>query len=64
MEQWKSPRRIQEEADLAHKERDDAHRALRMKVGTALADCVLDGLMQPSEAKTVYGNQFPEVNRL
>ena len=49
-ETWKSPRAEQEE-----------RRELRMKVATALADCILDNLMQPDEAKKFYIRQFPEV---
>ena len=48
-EVWKSPRAIEEEC-----------RNLRIKVGTALADCVLDKLMKPTEAKKFYNKQFPE----
>jgi hypothetical protein len=59
-ETWKSPRRIQEEADAAYEAQQQARRDLRMKVGTALCDVILDGLMKPKEAKKVYRNQFPE----
>jgi len=50
-ETWKSPRAEQEE-----------RRELRMKVGTALADVILDNLMKPEEAKKFYIKQFPEVS--
>lgn len=49
-ETWKSPRAKEEE-----------RKALRMRVGSALADVILDGLMKPSEALKVYQGQFPEV---
>ena len=60
-EQWKSPRRLQEEQDMAFQEREEERRLLRLKVGSALADCVLEQLMLPSEAKKFYRQQFPEV---
>lgn len=56
-ETWKSPRKIEEEKQQAYEER----RQLRMKVGTALCDVILDGLMKPTEAAKVYRGQFPEV---